>query len=68
MFIPNRLCKHSTIVGVINLHFFLFMVPLAAHKNLKDEFDILKNLDKERQAKSSKMSTRIKQLQNKGKQ
>ena len=44
------------------------MVPLAAHKNLKDEFDILKNLDKERQAKSSKMSTRIKQLQNKGKQ
>ena len=39
------------------------MVQLAAHKQLHQELDTVKRLDKERQAEISEISTRLKQLE-----
>ena len=63
MFVLHRWREYPTVAGVINFHLFRFMVPLAAHKQLQQELDSVKRLDKERQAEISKISTRLKQLE-----
>ena len=40
---------------MINFHLFRFMIPLAAHTQLQQDFENIKKLDKERQAEISKI-------------
>ena len=63
VFVLHRWREYPAVAGVINFHLFRFMVPLAAHKQLQQELDSVKRLDKERQAEISKISTRLKQLE-----
>ena len=67
VFVLHRWREHPVVAGVINFHLFRFMVPLAAHKQLQQELESIKKLDKERQAEISKNSTRLKQLESRNK-
>ena len=67
VFVLHRWREHPAVAGVINFHLFRFMVPLAAHKQLQQELESLKKLDKERQAEISKISTRLKHLESRHK-
>ena len=55
--------EHPAVAGVVTFHLFRFMVPLAAHKQLQQELNTMKKLDKECQAEISKKFTRLKQLE-----
>ena len=66
VFVSHRWRDHPAVSGVINYHLFRFVVSLNAHNKLKLEFEVIKKLDKDCQAKISKLETRLKFLEGKG--
>ena len=68
VFVAHRWRDHPSVSGVINYHLFRCMVPLNSHNKLRVEFEAMKMLDKDRQAETSKLATRLKYLKGKGNQ